>query len=58
MRKVVKKIRKLKSMELNEEVRNELSEWEKKLRYIKYYPKNLKYVSLFPNSKPLDEGAI
>lgn len=35
-----------------------MAEWEKKLRYIKFFPKNLKYVSLFPNSKPLDEEAI
>ena len=36
----------------------ELAEWERKQRYIKFYPKNLKYVSLFPSSKPLEEGAI
>jgi hypothetical protein len=29
-----------------------------KKRYIQFYPKNLKYVSLFPSSKPLEDGAV
>jgi len=33
-----------------------LAEWYKKLNYIKHYPKNLKYVSLFPNT-PLADRA-
>lgn len=33
-------------------------EWQKKQRYIKYYPKNLKYVSLFPSTKPLEAAAV
>lgn len=58
MRKVNKKIRALRESEINEATRKEILEWEKKQRYIKFYPKNLKYVSLFPSTKPLEEGAI
>jgi hypothetical protein len=34
-----------------------LTEWLRKLNYIKNYPKTLKYVSLFPNS-PMTDKAI
>lgn len=33
-----------------------MAEWYKKLNYIKHYPKNLKYVALFPNT-PLKDKA-
>lgn len=32
------------------------AEWLRKLNYIKYFPKNLKYISLFPNT-PLSPQA-
>jgi hypothetical protein len=58
MRKVTKKIRALKEGAATEAAKKELSEWERKKRYIQFYPKNLKYVSLFPSTKPLEEGAV
>jgi hypothetical protein len=58
MRKVEKKIRQLRADTESEASQTELREWEMKKRYIQFYPKNLKYVSLFPNSKPLEDGAL
>jgi len=34
-----------------------LTEWLRKLNYIKHYPKTLKYVALFPNS-PMSDKAL
>ena len=53
MRKIQKKLHALREEEKTEEIKQEILEWEKKERYIKFYPKNLKYVSLFPSTKPL-----
>ena len=58
MRKVNRQMRSLKEGEMNEATRKEYAEWQKKQRYIKFFPKNLKYVSLFPSTKPLEQGAI
>ena len=58
MRKINKKIRELQQSTLDEDGKKQLAEWQKKQRYIKFFPKNLKYVSLFPSTKPLEPGAI
>lgn len=42
----------------DQEKKAEIEEWEKKLRYIKHFPKTLKYISLFPTSKPLEEKTL
>ena len=54
-RKIARKIREIKESEpVNGQL---LTQWLKKLNYVKHYPKTLKYVSLFPNS-PMNEKAI
>ena len=54
-RKVAKKIREIKEQTPLD--RPLLAEWIEKLNYIKHFPKNLKYISLFPNS-PMSDKAL
>ena len=53
IKKVHRRLNSLRAMEKTEEVGKEIEEWRKKMNYIKHFPKNLKYVSLFPTNKPL-----
>jgi hypothetical protein len=41
-----------------EDKKKEIDEWEQKLRYVKHFPKTLKYISLFPTNKPLEEKTL
>ena len=54
-RKVAKKIRDIKSQEPID--RETLALWYKKLNYIKHFPKNLKYISLFPTTELSERAA-
>jgi hypothetical protein len=53
-RKVANQLRQIK--ENQPDNRTLYAEWLRKLNYIKYFPKNLKYISLFPNT-PLSTKA-